>query len=97
VTSVYREGKLYSRYNLLCFYYVTAYSQYHISIHVHVLLCIENEEKTIVEEVVPQAENPPVKNNFYFDICGVDPEPPATQGKPRCIYSFPCCFKLFIT
>jgi hypothetical protein len=23
---MYREGKLYSRYNLVCFYYVTAYS-----------------------------------------------------------------------
>jgi hypothetical protein len=47
------------------------------------LLFIENEEEAIVEEVVPQAENPPVENNFFFDICGTDPEPPATQGKPR--------------
>ena len=68
-----------------------------MSIHVHVMWCIENEEETVVEEeVVPQAENPPAENNIYFDICGVDPEPPATQGKPRCIYPFPCCFKLFI-
>ena len=50
------------------------------------MLCIENEEETVVEEkVVPQAENPPAENNFYFDICGTDPEPPATQGKPQCI------------
>jgi hypothetical protein len=41
------------------------------------LLCIENEE-----EVAPQAEIPPVENNFYFDICGTGPEPPTTQGKP---------------
>jgi hypothetical protein len=62
------------------------------------LLCIENEEEVVVEEeVVPQSENPPVENNFYFDICGTDPEPPATQGKPRCIIPFPCCFKNFIT
>jgi hypothetical protein len=62
------------------------------------LLCIENKEEVVVEEeVVPHAENPPVESNFYFDICGTDPEPPATQGKPRCIYLFPCCFKLFIT
>jgi hypothetical protein len=48
------------------------------------LSCIENEEETVVEEeVVSQAENPPAENNFYFDICGVDPEAPATQGKPR--------------
>jgi hypothetical protein len=64
-----------------------------MSIHVHVLSCIENEEETVVEEVVPRAENPLTENNFYFDICEVDPEPPATQGKPRLIYPFPCCFK----
>jgi hypothetical protein len=71
----------------------------HISIHVHVLSCIENEEETVVEEeeVVTPPENPPAENNFYFDICGVDSEPPTTQGKPSCIYPFPCCFKLFIT
>jgi hypothetical protein len=61
------------------------------------LLCIENEEVVVEEEVAPQAENPLVENNFYFDICGTDPEPPTTQGKPRCIYPFPCGFKLFIT
>jgi hypothetical protein len=61
-------------------------------------LCIENEEEVVVEEeVAPQAEIPPVKNNFYFDICGADPKPPTTQGKHWCIYLFPCCFKLFIT
>jgi hypothetical protein len=43
----------------------------------HVLSYIEHEE-----EVVSQTENPPVENNFYFDICGVETEPPATQGKP---------------
>jgi hypothetical protein len=59
-----------------------------VSIHVHVLLCIENEEVVVEEEVASQAEIPPVENNFYFDICGTDPEPPTTQGKPRCIYPF---------
>jgi hypothetical protein len=49
------------------------------------------------EEVAPQAENPSVENNFYFDICGTELEPPATQGKPWCIYHFCCCFKPFIT
>jgi hypothetical protein len=52
------------------------------------LLCIENKEEVVVEEVVPQAENPPIENNFYFDICGTDLEPPATQGKPQCICPF---------
>jgi hypothetical protein len=42
----------------------------------------------IEEEVVPQAKNPPAENNFDFDINGVDPEPHATQGKPRCIIPF---------
>jgi hypothetical protein len=53
-----------------------------MSIHVNVLSCIENEEETVVEEVAPQAENPPAKKKFYFDICGTYPEPPSTQGKP---------------
>jgi hypothetical protein len=42
---------------------------------------IENEEEIVVEEeVVSQAENPLAENNFYFDICGVDPEPPAHKA-----------------
>ena len=87
--SVYREGKLYSRCNLVCSYCVTAYSRHRISIHVHVLSCIEHEEETVVEEeVVSEAENPPMENNFYFNISGVDLEPPATQGKLRCIIPF---------
>jgi hypothetical protein len=36
----------------------------------------------MVEEVVTLAENPPAENNFYFNIYGVDQEPPATQSKP---------------
>jgi hypothetical protein len=53
------------------------------------LLCIENEEEVVVEEeTAPQAEIPPVKNNFYFDICGTNPEPSTPQAKPRCIYPF---------
>jgi hypothetical protein len=65
-----------------------------MSIHVHVLSCIENEEEIMVEEeVVTPAENPPTENNFYFDIRGVDPEPLATQGKARCIIPFPVVLK----
>jgi hypothetical protein len=57
-----------------------------MSIHVYVLLCIENEEEVVVEEeTAPQAEISPVENNFYFDICGTNPEPPTGQGKPQCI------------
>jgi hypothetical protein len=56
-----------------------------MSIHVYVLICIENEEVVVEEKVAPQAEIPPFENNLYFDICGTDPEPPTTQGKPRCI------------
>jgi hypothetical protein len=41
-----------------------------MSIHVPVLLYIENKEEVVVEEqVASQAELPPVENNFYFDIC----------------------------
>jgi hypothetical protein len=98
VIGLYHEGKLYSRCNLLYFYYVTIYSWHSINNHVHVLSCIEYEEKTIVEEeVVSETENPPAENNFYFDICGVETEPPPTQRKPLCIILFPCCFKIFIT
>ena len=59
-----------------------------MSIHVYVLLCIENEEEVSVEEeeTAPPTETPPAGNCFYFDICGTDPESPTTQGKPRCIY-----------
>jgi hypothetical protein len=55
-----------------------------ITSHKHSCTCTvmyRNEEETMVEEeVVTQAKNPPAENNFYFDICGVDLEPPATQG-----------------
>jgi hypothetical protein len=41
-----------------------------MSIHVYVLLCIENKEEVIVEEeTASQAEIPPVENSFYFGIC----------------------------
>jgi hypothetical protein len=54
-----------------------------------IVIYIEHEEENVVEgEVVTQAENPPAENNLYFDICRVNPEPPATQGKPRCITPF---------
>ena len=57
------------------------------STFIYVLLRIEHEEESIVEEeVVPPAENPLVENNFYFDICGDEEATPTTQGKPRCIY-----------
>ena len=60
-----------------------------MSIHVYVLLCIENEEEVIIEEeTAPPDEIPPVENSFYFDIYGTDPESPTTQGKPWCIYLF---------
>ena len=59
-----------------------------MSIHVYVLLCIENEEVIVEEETAPPAEIPPVENIFYFDICGTDLESPTTQGKPWCIYPF---------
>jgi hypothetical protein len=70
-----------------------------MSIHVYVWLCIENEEEVSIEEeeATPPAENPPAGNCFYFDICGIEPVSPTTQGKPRCIYLFLVIFKFFIT
>jgi hypothetical protein len=60
-----------------------------MSIPIYVWLCIENEEEVIVEEeIAPPAETPHAGNSFYFDICGIDPESPTTQGKPRYIYPF---------
>jgi hypothetical protein len=48
-----------------------------------------NEEVIVEEEeTAPQAETPPGRNSFYFDICGTDLESPTTQGKPRCIIHF---------
>jgi hypothetical protein len=56
--------------------------------YVCILLCLENEEEVVEEEVAPPTENPPLSDSFYFDICGTDPESPTTQVKPRCIYPF---------
>jgi hypothetical protein len=57
-----------------------------MSIHVYVWLCIENEEEIVVEEgTTPPPENPPFRNCFYFDICGIEPDSPTKQGKPQCI------------
>jgi hypothetical protein len=37
------------------------------------------------DETTPSTENPPVGNCFYFDIYGIEPDSPTTQGKPQCI------------
>jgi hypothetical protein len=59
-----------------------------MGIYVYILLCLENKEVVVEEEVAPPTEIPPIGDSFYFDICGTDPESPTTQGKPRCIYPF---------
>jgi hypothetical protein len=46
------------------------------------------EEILVEEEVVSQTKNITVENNFNFNICGVEPEPPTTQHKPQCIIPF---------
>jgi hypothetical protein len=59
-----------------------------MSIHDYMWLCIENEEEIVAEEeraAPPPPEDPPAGNCFYFDICGVEPDSPITQCKPRCI------------
>jgi hypothetical protein len=57
-----------------------------MSIHGYICLYIENEEEVEVEEgkATPPPEDPPAGNCLYFDICGVEPDSPTTQGKPRC-------------
>jgi hypothetical protein len=52
-----------------------------MGIYVCILLCLENEEEIVEEEVAPST----VGDSFYFDICGTDPESPTTQGKPHVI------------
>jgi hypothetical protein len=58
-----------------------------MSIHGYIWLYIEHEEEVTVEEEepTPSTENPPARNNFYFDICGTELDSPTTQGKPQCI------------
>jgi hypothetical protein len=60
-----------------------------MSIHVHVLSCIEHEEESVVEEeVVSQTKNPLVENNFYFDIYGVETETQQHKASPGAFYPF---------
>ena len=71
-----------------------------MSIHDYIWLYIENEEEIEVEEArttPPPPEDPPAENCFYFDICGVEPDSPITQGKPRCICHLLTVLKSFIT
>jgi hypothetical protein len=79
-----REGKLYSRHSIINFYYLSIF----MSIHDYIWLYLENEEEIEVEEArtsPPPPEEPHTGNCFYFDICGVEPDSPVTQGKHRCI------------
>jgi hypothetical protein len=49
---------------------------------------IENEEEVEIEEAratPPPPEERQARNCFYFDIYGVEPDSPITQGKPQCI------------
>jgi hypothetical protein len=64
------------------------FHKHYLSIHGYIWLCIENEEEITVEEeeTTPSTENPPARNCFYFDIYGIEPDSPITQGKPRCIF-----------
>jgi hypothetical protein len=61
------------------------------------MIYIENEEEVEVEEgrPTPPHEDPPTGNCFYFDICGVEPDSPITQGKPRCICHLLAILKSF--
>jgi hypothetical protein len=74
------------------------FHEHYMSIHDYICLYIENEEEIEVEEeriTPPPPEEPQAGNCFYFDICGVDPDSPITQGKPRCIYHLLAILKSF--
>jgi hypothetical protein len=68
-----------------------------MSIHVYVLLCIENEEEVIVEEeTAPQAEIPPVENSFYLIFVEQILNILQHKASPSA-FTLPYYFKLFIT
>jgi hemolysin-activating ACP:hemolysin acyltransferase len=74
--------------------------EHYMSIHYYVWLYLENEEEVEVEEAKtsqPPPEEHQSGNYFYFDICGIDPDSPVTQGKPRCICHLLVPFKIFLT
>jgi hypothetical protein len=68
-----------------------------MGIHDYIWLFIENEEEIEVEEAraTPPPEEPQVRNCFYFDIYGAEPDSPVTQGKPRCICHLLAILKSF--
>jgi hypothetical protein len=70
-----------------------------MSIHDYIWLYLENEEE--IEEASTSSPPPPEEhqagNCFYFDICGIEPDSPVTQGKPRCICHLLVPFKIFLT
>jgi hypothetical protein len=67
-------------------------------IHDYIWLYLENEEEIEVEEArtsPPPPEEPHAGNCFYFDICGIEPDSPITQGKPWCIFHLLVILKSF--
>jgi hypothetical protein len=71
------------------------FHKHHLRIHGYIWFCIENEEEVTVEEeeTAPSIENPPAWNCFYFDIYGIEPDSPTTQGKPQRICHLLAVFK----
>ena len=68
-----------------------------MSIHDYICLYIENEEVEVEEAraTPPPPEEPQAGNCFYFDICGVEPDSPITQGKDWCICHLLAILKSF--
>jgi hypothetical protein len=66
-----------------------------ILIYIYVVIYIVNEEEVEVEEekTSPPPEEYQADNCFYFDICGIEPDSPLNQGKPRCMQPLPCVLK----
>jgi hypothetical protein len=79
----------FSRFHQTVFSFLTAYSLQQLfpqlTAHINFFHSHNPTKQTLSveeEENAPPTETPPVGSCFYFDICGTDPESPATQGKP---------------
>jgi hypothetical protein len=63
---------------------------WHSFLYTYIWLCLENEEEI---EVTEEKAPPPLESQagtcLYFDICGLEPDSPTNEGKPRCICHLP--------
>ena len=63
----------------------------------YMVMLEHEEEEEVTEDRTPPPSDPQAGNCFYFDICGIEPDSPTTQGKPRCICHLLAILKIFLT